>query len=164
MDENEDEESENKDEEDSNDQDIPETGNDSDDQSADVPPTRRKRSCSVVEDDSATGKQKTKPKRQLPKNFSQIDTSLPPELLQASYPLYLEAKKHAITVTIKAGEMLYIPCGWFHEVQSLGGGGHIALNYWFHPPDSNTFERPYENEFWKQTFEARKNIPSKPIL
>lgn len=141
-----------------------ENGSESDELSAqEEVPSRRKRSFSVVDKDLDGSSHQTKP-RQLPKNFSRIDTSLPTELLQASFPLYLEAKKHAITVTIKAGEMLYIPCGWFHEVQSLGGGGHIALNYWFHPPDNNKFEQPYENNFWRQTFETRKKIPSKPIL
>eukprot|EP00937_MAST-01D_sp_MAST-1D-sp2_P001674 g1674.t1 len=46
-----------------------------------------------------------------------------------------------------AGEILYLPSGWFHEVVSYGaaeegagagGGGagtrHMALNFWFHPP------------------------------
>lgn len=120
----------------------------------------------MVDDDaSESGKQQQKSKpRQLPKNFSQIDTSLPEDILKVSFPQYLEAKKHAITVTIKAGEMLYIPCGWFHEVQSLGNGGHVALNYWFHPPDGKQYDHPYENDFWKQTFENRKKFPSKPVL
>ena len=33
---------------------------------------------------------------------------------------------------LEAGEMLYMPAGWFHEVSSVGQ--HCALNYWFHPP------------------------------
>ena len=37
--------------------------------------------------------------------------------------------------------MLYLPCGWFHEVTSYGE--HAALNYWLHPPDGAEFERPY---------------------
>ena len=49
--------------------------------------------------------------------------------------------------------MLYLPAGWFHEVQSLsstsGGGGegsssmHMAFNYWLYPPSTADFERPY---------------------
>lgn len=60
-------------------------------------------------------------------------------------------------VTVKAGEMLYIPAGWFHEVRSSGGGaeGHMAFNYWFHPPDGSSFEEPYSTDFWKQDLESR---------
>ena len=60
-------------------------------------------------------------------------------------------------VTITAGEMLYIPAGWFHEVRSTGGGseGHLALNYWFHPPDGSTFEKPYSSNFWPSDWEKR---------
>ena len=60
-------------------------------------------------------------------------------------------------VTIKAGEMLYIPTGWFHEVRSTGGGidGHLALNYWFHPPDGFTFEKPYTTDFWVNDWNRR---------
>ena len=42
---------------------------------------------------------------------------------------------------VRAGEMLYLPCGWFHEVTSYGE--HAAINYWFHPPDTREFDRPY---------------------
>ena len=44
----------------------------------------------------------------------------------------------ALECELEAGQMLYLPCGWFHEVRSYGSsqeGGHLALNYWFHPPD-----------------------------
>ena len=60
-------------------------------------------------------------------------------------------------VTIRAGEMLYIPTGWFHEVRSTGGGkdGHLALNYWFHPPDGSTFEKPYTSDFWVNDWKRR---------
>ncbi|WFD34146.1 hypothetical protein MCUN1_000982 [Malassezia cuniculi] len=41
-----------------------------------------------------------------------------------------------IVVELKAGEMLYLPAGWFHEVTSRGTEGvHMAFNYWMHPPD-----------------------------
>jgi hypothetical protein len=51
---------------------------------------------------------------------------------------------------VNAGEMLYLPAGWFHEVTSFGGassGGHFAFNYWMHPPDHldphHGFASPY---------------------
>lgn len=54
--------------------------------------------------------------------------------------------------------MLYIPTGWFHEVKSSGlpeEGGHMALNYWFHPPDGTTFEKPYVSDFWENDWKQR---------
>ena len=59
-----------------------------------------------------------------------------------------------IEVHLKAGQMLYLPASWFHEVTSFSGPSvavnghaegkndtrnsdtqfHMALNYWFHPP------------------------------
>lgn len=64
-----------------------------------------------------------------------------------------------IEVFLKPGEMLYLPASWYHEVTSsaspfFGQSGtyegktkakeeapvHMALNYWFHPPDALTFE------------------------
>lgn len=53
------------------------------------------------------------------------------------------------TVYVSPGECLYLPTGWMHEVTSYNlnpmktgeekeekmDKGHLALNYWFHPPD-----------------------------
>jgi len=60
-------------------------------------------------------------------------------------------------VELRAGQMLYLPAGWFHEVRSEGGGaeGHCAFNYWFHPPDGQSFERPYGSDFWTRDWLER---------
>ena len=34
---------------------------------------------------------------------------------------------------------------------------HMALNYWFHPPDSNKFTQPYKHEFWSLDWKQRKS-------
>lgn len=107
----------------------------------------------------------------LPANFSRVDTSLPLEQLRAPFPLYAEALERgaAVEVELRAGQMLYIPAGWFHEVRSRsapadpscadyyepGRGGHLALNYWFHPPDGDSFQQPYRSDFWRRDFEER---------
>ncbi|UZJ54656.1 hypothetical protein CBS101457_003976 [Exobasidium rhododendri] len=45
-----------------------------------------------------------------------------------------------IEIHLEAGQMLYLPASWYHEVTSYSdskeasGGVHMALNYWFHPP------------------------------
>ena len=73
-------------------------------------------------------------------------------------------------VEVRAGEMLYLPAGTWHEVisyNSSDGDGcdpaapgassdayHLAFNYWFHPPssDKGTFEKPYEDDLWERDF------------
>lgn len=91
-----------------------------------------------------------------PKSFSRIDTSKDEKEILSKFPEFVKAKNDMIKVTIKAGEMLYIPAGWFHEVKSKGATGHIAFNYWFHPPDQANFNQPYSSDFWKKNFESRK--------
>ncbi|KAL6307314.1 cupin-like domain-containing protein [Sparassis latifolia] len=54
-------------------------------------------------------------------------------------------------VELSAGEMLYLPASWWHEVTSSsvltrsdGSAVHMAFNYWFYPPDAlESFEQPY---------------------
>eukprot|EP01033_Poteriospumella_lacustris_P013655 gene13655-9782_t len=54
------------------------------------------------------------------------------------------------------GEMLFIPAGWFHEVKSQGSEGHIAFNYWFHPPDQlDNFDKPYSSDFWPSVLQSK---------
>jgi len=68
------------------------------------------------------------------------------------------------TVRLKAGDTLYLPAGWFHEVFSHGddstNGIHLAVNYWVHPPDvtalETKFERPYRSAFWQRDWDARE--------
>lgn len=45
-----------------------------------------------------------------------------------------------LVVELKAGQMLYLPASWFHEVTSWASesGPHMAFNYWMHPPDGQS--------------------------
>jgi hypothetical protein len=100
-----------------------------------------------------------------PPSFSRVDTASSREVLEQTFPLYLQSEAEGFTVTLQAGEMLYLPAGWFHEVKSLGtpsGGGHMAINYWFHPPDGTVFEKPYQSNFWESDWRGRK-IDSEPM-
>ncbi|ORY76326.1 cupin-like domain-domain-containing protein [Protomyces lactucae-debilis] len=47
--------------------------------------------------------------------------------------------KYGETISLERGEMLYLPASWFHEVISHSGKEdfHMALNYWFYPPDDD---------------------------
>mmetsp|Transcript_19565 Transcript_19565/g.42199 ORF Transcript_19565/g.42199 Transcript_19565/m.42199 type:complete len:514 (-) Transcript_19565:44-1585(-) len=98
-----------------------------------------------------------------PLNFSLVDTALDAAALEENFPRYSEARK--ATVDIASGDMLYLPASWFHEVTSYGsskdekgsgGGHHMAFNYWFHPPDGESFEQPYASSFWPKDWALRK--------
>ncbi|KAI4304188.1 hypothetical protein MLD38_039737 [Melastoma candidum] len=74
------------------------------------------------------------PKRQVP--WCSVDPYPSPEDLERmkrEFPLYFNGPK-PIEVTVKAGEMLYLPSMWFHHVQQNGderGGLAVAVNYWY---------------------------------
>ncbi|KAG8986107.1 hypothetical protein FRB90_004213, partial [Tulasnella sp. 427] len=66
----------------------------------------------------------------------------------------LDAAGPPFVVNLNAGEMLYLPASWWHEVTSTSSSEsdvHMAFNYWFHPP--NALERyalPYKDSVvWK---------------
>ncbi|CAI5733873.1 unnamed protein product [Hyaloperonospora brassicae] len=101
-----------------------------------------------------------------PVSFSRVDTfqlrdgkQAQQELLQADFPKFCQAK--CASCDLEAGEILYLPASWFHEVESFGsaqGNGHLALNYWFHPPDqlsAEHFASPYSSPFWQRDWEQR---------
>ena len=117
------------------------------------------------EEDMSDQEEETAPP---PPSFSKVNTSLPRDRIRKLFPKY-PGKEAGITLEVRAGEMLYLPCGWFHEVTSYndddGGGGlekassHLALNYWFHPPDNlspNHFHTPYTSEYWPEFWRERK--------
>ncbi|KAI5957817.1 hypothetical protein KGF57_003084 [Candida theae] len=103
------------------------------------------------------------------------------EFANTHFPGFLELNK--ITVWLNAGEMLYLPASWFHEVSSFGDavdsnkpngsgdvatdpgadtrtgpgtGVHIALNYWFVPPNKDDFNNPYTDGYWEQDWQETK--------
>eukprot|EP01043_Picozoa_sp_COSAG02_P005207 COSAG02_NODE_140_length_34374_cov_913.416443_10_plen_194_part_00 len=54
---------------------------------------------------------------------------------------------HPATVTISAGEALFVPAGWAHQVTSApptgadSDGLHVAVNVWFAPPYGKRLQR-----------------------
>ena len=96
---------------------------------------------------------------QTPLNFSRVRLDMPID--KVAFPLFGKAKR--MTVEIAAGEMLFLPAGWFHCVTSYNGAardaefsGHLAFNYWMHPPDTMDFDKPYSSPFWQRDWDARK--------
>ena len=108
---------------------------------------------------SHTGEDSTEQPESTPNTFCDID--LNQENWREKWPL----AKNAVMaeVNIEVGEILWLPAGWFHEVTSMTTAaaatagvaqdteqiGHLAFNYWFHPPYSDAFEHPYRSDFWR---------------
>ena len=85
-----------------------------------------------------------------------LDHSFPP-----SFCVQSTAHGEYITETLKAGEMLYLPASFFHEVVSFNSNStthHMAVNYWYYPPATgSTFDQPYEDDYWKERWERLAN-------
>ena len=96
-----------------------------------------------------------------PPNFSTLSTAT----LPASIP--------RLTVRLRAPAMLYLPASWMHEVFSetdelAADKGHLALNFWFIPPDrlegeagedagEDAFARSYtEHRLWAHRWERQR--------
>lgn len=105
-----------------------------------------------------------------PSSFSRIPTAhlhryldipstaaLPPGFSASSFAAIRKATSPYV-VELSAGEMLYLPASWWHEVTSTSGPSsadnsvkdgadiHMAFNYWFYPPNAlDNFETPYED-------------------
>lgn len=99
---------------------------------------------------------------EFPVNFSRIDTSLlkDPESkkqLDEQFPAFHEATPAFCELNV--GDMLFLPASWFHEVESFGSAnGHLAMNYWYHPPDKlDSFETPYSSPYWPQDWALRSH-------
>jgi hypothetical protein len=83
-----------------------------------------------------------------------------------NFPLFSKTK--LCTFELKAGDCLFLPQGWFHEVESLGddeGDIHMALNHWFWPPVSgSTRAAPYGKEagaFFEAAFKRAAKVHKK---
>ncbi|KAK9811206.1 hypothetical protein WJX73_010422 [Symbiochloris irregularis] len=101
-----------------------------------------------------------------PPNFSSIEVVKTDAQLRRTHPLF-PGRCHAVTCSLEAGQMLYLPAGWFHCVTSHslpGTRSHLAVNYWFHPPDNldpgpQGFSRPYTQQCYWPALWARRLRP-----
>lgn len=82
------------------------------------------------------------------------------KLIKKDYPNFSSIQDTSLKVTLEDGDLLYLPAGWFHEVTSYGDeckdNTHIALNYWFVPPDNGDVHQPYTDSVWQDDYEAWK--------
>lgn len=62
-----------------------------------------------------------------------------PPMLPTHPAARAQGRAAAVECTVEAGQALYLPAGWFHEVTSYATQEsriHLALNFWYHPPDN----------------------------
>ena len=124
----------------------------------------------LVNDEAKNNKMtKNNQEEDRPDSFSRIDPNRTDrDVLEQEFPGFASCKQ--VMVNLEAGQMLYLPAGWFHEVTSYSYAAtkkekesdplsdcHMAINYWYHPPDAtNNYEKPYKDNFWKKEEEQRR--------
>ena len=104
----------------------------------------------------------------------QIDLSWPETKIRKCFPAF-PGVAAASEVTLEAGQMLFLPAGWFHEVTSFSSAAskvHVAVNYWFHPSDANVtplphtpmppVDCPYSGDYWPVMWNERVRRHSWP--
>jgi Cupin-like domain len=108
-----------------------------------------------------------------PNSFSPVDMTLSAEDRAKKHPDFCPRRE--INVVVRAGEALYLPASWFHTVSSSAADVgsettdavssraaptaphppyHLAVNYWYHPPDQDNFRQPYRNDYWAKHVKA----------
>ncbi|KAI0697771.1 Clavaminate synthase-like protein [Cytidiella melzeri] len=109
-----------------------------------------------------------------PSSFSRVPTAFvhhhldlpttaiaPPSASMHDFPL-LQKTPPPFVVDLNAGEMLYLPASWWHEVTSSSGTNddeaiHMAFNYWFYPPDNlDSYEEPYKDTLVWEYFRSKQ--------
>lgn len=103
-----------------------------------------------------------------PPSFSRVDLRLSKSEIMSKFEKF--PFDECIECTLCAGQMLFLPAGWFHEVTSINDDdapdtddkpGHMALNYWLYPPDNletgtQGFRQPYMQEYWQDMWKSGK--------
>lgn len=70
-------------------------------------------------------------------HFSSVPVNCSKEDIDRKFPLFKNARPFAYTAN--AGDMVFIPTGWHHQVTSYGTR-HVALNFWTKPPRNESEE------------------------
>jgi len=76
-----------------------------------IEPTKRRCKDRIAAETAVTDSAVVAPLR--PPNFSRVDTTLPLEEMVSKFPLFVEAQSRSLSVTVRAGEVLYVPAGWY---------------------------------------------------
>lgn len=70
--------------------------------------------------------------------FSRVDLD---NVDHKEFPLFQEAARFSIDVEVKAGDALYLPCGWWHAVSTAPGERSISISFWAQQPEGKAWER-----------------------
>ena len=106
-----------------------------------------------------------------PPHFSRVRMDTPQQQVHDEFPLFSTAV--CTTVEIGAGELLYLPAGWWHNVTSWSSPGgssssqtHLAVNWWFAPPDTARFDQPYGDDLWERDWKhwCQDILPTLPAM
>lgn len=77
----------------------------------------------------------------------------PPHFCKITADAAVKAGCTEASVDISAGQCLYLPAGYFHQVESrvvADESYHFAVNFWFFPPDTGVFDKPYSTVAWEK--------------
>jgi mannose-6-phosphate isomerase-like protein (cupin superfamily) len=69
-------------------------------------------------------------------HLSQVDIQSPDRV---RFPAYAAAEATRMDVDIEAGDMLFLPAGWFHQVSS--SGRHVAVSFFADVPEGSELAR-----------------------
>lgn len=68
------------------------------------------------------------------------------------YPRFSEVLRRSETTELNAGDVLYLPCSWFHWVESIGV--NVSVNYWMRDTTSEA-RRAAKNAFLRALLHLR---------
>ena len=113
-----------------------------------------------------------------PSSFSRIPTALihrhlglfttaiPPSDASLEDFSSLKNASRPFVVELNAGDMLYLPASWWHEVTSFSTGSdksdvHMAFNYWFYPPNNpDNFDEDRKSTRLNSSHSGESRMPS----
>lgn len=78
---------------------------------------------------------------------------LAPDL--AAYPRFASAMARARTIDLEVGDVLYLPCHWWHYVESFGL--NVSVNYWW--SDVHARQRQAANDLFLEALLAVRSMP-----
>jgi hypothetical protein len=71
--------------------------------------------------------------------FSQVPDVFDPAC-RDRFPLLQQALPLARAVELSAGDVLYLPCGWWHDVRTPRGERSISVSYWAQQPSTKAWQ------------------------
>lgn len=64
----------------------------------------------------------------------------------ADFPHLAKAAALALHVELRAGDALYLPCGWWHDVRTPLGETSLSVSFWAQQPESKLAEARFDGD------------------